>query len=239
MDTNHSPAFSKMGGANPDSHTPTDTLKELSDAALVLRYRDSHCEAAAAELVTRYKDKLLFFANRRCAGDMHMAEDVVQEAFSKAFSNIHLFDVSRPLQSWLYQIVKNTASDYLRKKSRIREIPTTSFQSRTEEATPFEQLCIDRSKGPVQEAIDKELRERLAKLFSWPTAEGLEGSPLSAKEKGTLKFLNKRKNFQEIALLYFKGSTYESIAKALDIPLGTVKSSIHMIRARFSESKKS
>src|SRR5688500_13131285 len=48
--------------------------------------------------------------------NQHDAEDLAQEAFVKAYRNIHTFDGRARFTTWLYTIAKNTAFTQLRKR---------------------------------------------------------------------------------------------------------------------------
>jgi len=65
-------------------------------------------------LVDRYQHKLLRYA-LSLLHDEHKAEDVVQEAFIKAFINLNSFDTKKKFSSWLYRIVHNEAMNHLKK----------------------------------------------------------------------------------------------------------------------------
>jgi RNA polymerase sigma-70 factor (ECF subfamily) len=54
----------------------------------------------------------------RLSADEHAAEDIVQEAFIKAWRKIGDFRMEASFKSWLHRITVNTAMDYLRKHSR-------------------------------------------------------------------------------------------------------------------------
>ncbi|MGE0529207.1 MAG: sigma-70 family RNA polymerase sigma factor [Bdellovibrionales bacterium] len=72
---------------------------------------------AFEELVQRH-DKFLMKAVMRMTRDVSVAEDVVQEAFIKAYRRLHLFEGRSSFRSWLYQIALNTARNRFRKRSR-------------------------------------------------------------------------------------------------------------------------
>ena len=54
----------------------------------------------------------------RLAGDQAAADDIVQEAFIKAWQKIGQFRMDSSFRSWINRITVNTAMDYLRKQSR-------------------------------------------------------------------------------------------------------------------------
>jgi RNA polymerase sigma-70 factor (ECF subfamily) len=60
----------------------------------------------------------------RLTSDESAAEDVVQEAFIKAWKKIGDFRMESSFKSWLHRITVNTAMDYLRKQSRRKKFET-------------------------------------------------------------------------------------------------------------------
>ncbi|MDX1571320.1 MAG: RNA polymerase sigma factor [Xanthomonadales bacterium] len=48
--------------------------------------------------------------------DAHAAEDVVQEAFIKAFQKLSGFNLDASFSTWMHRITVNTAMDYLRRE---------------------------------------------------------------------------------------------------------------------------
>ena len=60
----------------------------------------------------------------RLTADEHAAEDIVQEAFIKAWRKIGEFRMESSFKSWLHRITVNSAMDYLRKHSRRSRFET-------------------------------------------------------------------------------------------------------------------
>jgi RNA polymerase sigma-70 factor (ECF subfamily) len=58
----------------------------------------------------------------RMTCDESAAEDIVQEAFIKAWRSIKDFRMESSFRSWLHRITVNTAMDYLRKQSRRQKM---------------------------------------------------------------------------------------------------------------------
>lgn len=54
----------------------------------------------------------------RLVGEEGVAEDVVQEAFIKAWNGLDSFRMDASVRSWLHRITVNTAMDHLRKQTR-------------------------------------------------------------------------------------------------------------------------
>jgi RNA polymerase sigma-70 factor (ECF subfamily) len=72
---------------------------------------------AFEELMMRH-EKFLMKVVVRLTRDLDLAEDIVQEAFIKAYKRLSLFEGRASFRSWLYQIAINTARNRFRKYSR-------------------------------------------------------------------------------------------------------------------------
>lgn len=51
-------------------------------------------------------------------GNREEAQDAAQEAFIRAYVNIHSYDTSKKFSTWLYRIATNLCIDRIRKKSQ-------------------------------------------------------------------------------------------------------------------------
>lgn len=69
------------------------------------------------------------------------SEDVVQEAFIKAWKHLKRFDPNQNFKTWLYTIAKNTAFDHLKKK---KPLPFSLFED-AEGHLPFEKDLVEAS----------------------------------------------------------------------------------------------
>ena len=88
------------------------TDNEKTDLELIEEVRRGH-RAAFSELVKRHQRGLLRLS-MRFMKDLDCAQDVVQEAFIKAYEKLSLFEGRSAFKSWLYQIAVNTARNKLR-----------------------------------------------------------------------------------------------------------------------------
>jgi RNA polymerase sigma factor (sigma-70 family) len=89
----------------------------LSDDQLVTRFR-AGSDAAFSEIDRRYRILLTAFARRMLNGSGHEADDVVQDAFIRAYRGLRVADRPMVLRPWLYMIVRNRALDQLRTAQR-------------------------------------------------------------------------------------------------------------------------
>jgi len=96
-----------------------EDVKALRDEQIIERIRQGET-SLFREIVERYHAKLLRFAERYVRS-RDVAEDVVQEAFIKAYRNLWTFDTSLMFSSWIYRIVRNEAINSYSKARRVRE----------------------------------------------------------------------------------------------------------------------
>ena len=185
-----------------------------TDEALVEAYVEGD-RAAFAELIGRYRDQLLHFLTR-FLGSATSAEDVFQETFVQVHLSAEMFDVSRRFKPWLFTIAANKARDYHRKHGRQSVLSLSAPMDRGHEGRTYVDLLQAELPSPQSPILDAE-RSRLVKYV--------------------IDSLNP--HLREILLLsYFQRMSYNQIADALEIPLGTVKSRLHTAVAAFAKAWK-
>ncbi len=111
-------------------------MLEFSDNELIDKTRKGDNEAYGI-IVRRYIKSLYDFV-MRLSGNKSDAEDIVQDAFVKAWKKIKRFNTHRSFKPWLYTIAKNTFLDSIKNK---KEIPISSFD--TEDGNFIEDTVID------------------------------------------------------------------------------------------------
>lgn len=87
----------------------------MSDVELIHCFLKDKNEKAFTAVVTRYQCALKKYATRLCNGDCHLAEDVVQENFLRAFISMATFRAEAKLSTWLHSIAFNCAMAIFRK----------------------------------------------------------------------------------------------------------------------------
>ncbi len=88
----------------------------VSDQELIARVVNRKDQHAFSQLVLRYQSPLRIWARRLCNGDTHLADDLAQEAFMKAYVALGAFRAESKFSTWLYRIAFNIAANRWRAK---------------------------------------------------------------------------------------------------------------------------
>jgi len=88
----------------------------LSDKELIARVVAKKDQHAFAQLVLRYQSQLRLWTRRLCDGDAHLADDLAQETFMKAYGALGAFRAEAKFSTWLYRIAFNIAANRWRSK---------------------------------------------------------------------------------------------------------------------------
>ncbi|WP_303785504.1 RNA polymerase sigma factor RpoE [Azovibrio restrictus] len=156
-------------------------------------------------LVAKYQRKLARLV-ARLVKDSAEVEDVVQEAFIKAYRALPAFRGESAFYTWLYRIGVNTAKNYL--VSQGRRAPTTTEFS-NDEAETF-------SEGGLLRDIDTPESLLMTKQIGQTVNQAMESLPEELRNA--------------IVLREIEGLSYEEIARIMDCPIGTVRSRIFRAR---------
>lgn len=76
---------------------------------------------ATENIWNEYHNKLSAFIRTRVASDV--AEDILQDVFVKIHAQLDSLKENTKLESWLYQITRNTVIDYYRSKWPTEDLP--------------------------------------------------------------------------------------------------------------------
>ncbi len=92
---------------------------------------------ADEEFLEETRRQLLHFASLQL-GDIHLAEDAVQEAMIGALKNVSSFSGRAALKTWIFAILKNKIADTLRQKQRT--VNASSLLREEDEDEDFSEL---------------------------------------------------------------------------------------------------
>src|SRR5262245_64573397 len=91
---------------------------------------------------------------RGLAGDVALADDLVQDCLERALAKEHLYDPARQLRAWLYAVLRNIHVSGLRRQGRARVVKSVDELAPEEEAIAAEQ--DDRiAVRSIAEALDR------------------------------------------------------------------------------------
>ncbi len=162
-------------------------------------------QASYTKLVDRYQGRLTsaIRAKVACSGT---ADDIVQDAFVRAFNSLHSFRSDSSFYTWLYRIALNSPRYYLKNRHRISTLDETC-----ETCQPVgRSSCLDAVEGP---------------LACLERSEDCHAVNLAMQRLDT--------HHREILRLReFEGFGYRKIAEALHLTMGTVRSRISRARSQ-------
>lgn len=170
---------------------------ELTDEQIV-----RHALADSEEfglLINRYESKLARYLGRLGLASKEDREDVLQNAFLKAYRNLNSFDPALSFSSWMYRIAHNEAMSWFRAKSSR---PLVSL------GEDGERLLMEIKDDAADTSHSADLR-----LSSAQVAKAL--ASLAPKYRDVL------------TLRYFEERSYSEMSDILELPVGTVSTLIH------------
>lgn len=162
------------------------------------------------ELVDDYQGKIVNYVYKML-GNYEDAVDVSQEVFLKAYTALDTYKPKYPFAAWLFRIARNAAIDELRRR-------------RGQKVSLDEPL--DLGNGAVERQVPDSGPDPEAELLQDEFQGRVEAAVGELPEKYR----------EPLVLRHAGGLTYDAIAEALELPLGTVKTRIHRAREALRES---
>ena len=174
-------------------------FSNYDDKALVEMVIGGRSEAFDA-LFARHRDAI-YAMLLKSTGSSNEADDLMQEAFMKAYLKISLYNAEYDFGAWIYTIARNTFVDYNRtlknKAINPQNIPLeNSSAAQASAPTPEEYIINAQQRNQIERYIAM-LPEDYRRLFE-------------------LRFIDEY--------------SYEEIAEKLEMKLGTVKTRIFRVR---------
>ncbi|NOZ62333.1 MAG: sigma-70 family RNA polymerase sigma factor [Calditrichaeota bacterium] len=170
-------------------------------------------QQAYKEILRRYRPPLYNLLYRMVRNKMD-TEDLVQEAFIKAFSSLASFNHNYAFSTWLYKIAINNCIDYFRKKKlKTLSIDTPIDSKDGEIKRELPDVSFRPDKNILNEEKDRMIQEAIQKL--------------------------QEKYRTPIILRHQEEKSYEEISEIMGIPLGTVKARIFRAREMLKKELKS
>jgi RNA polymerase sigma-70 factor, ECF subfamily len=168
----------------------TSPAPEESDADVVRQIRQGDHDAFAA-LVRAYQARL-FGIVLTVVRSPSAAEDVTQDAFVRAFRNLHRYDDTRSMYPWLAAIAIRLAHNWSRQHGRTARREGTPMDAAPAPATPpaalTDLIADERSRQLWATVASLPARERTAVIFHY--RDGLSVRDIAAAlgvTDGTIK----------------------------------------------------
>jgi len=138
------------------------------------------------------------------------ANDLVQEAYMKAYRFINNYEVGTNAKAWLFRILKNAFINDYRKKNKQ---PTK---------VDYEEIVNFHNEEDTNFSSYDDLRtEMFDKMMGDEVTTAINSLPV---------------DFRTVILLCdIEGFTYEEISKIINVPIGTVRSRLHRSRNMLKE----
>ena len=186
---------------------PSDQDSELVKAIL------DGDPAAYRGIVERYQGRIynVIFGMVRNRED---AKELAQDAFVKAYKNLHTYRLESKFYTWLCRIAINLSIDWLR-KMKLRRTSEYNDEAATKDSGGG---LFDghKKENPHSSAVNKEIYGRII--------EEVEKLPDDQK--------------QAIVLREIDGLSYREIAEIMGIPEGTVMSRLYYARKKLQQTLK-
>ena len=164
-------------------------------------------EDAFSMLVRKYQKPVHALVWRKI-GDFHIAEEITQDAFLKAYKELATLKKQHRFARWLSVIATRACIEWLRKKRLSTQSLEATNHAQLEKAT-YSEYVIQENERTTAEAQSEVVQKLLAKL--------------------------REKERTVIILHYFGEMTHEEISEFLGTSVGTIKSRLRRAQQRLKK----
>ncbi len=114
-------------------------------------------DAEKSKIYEEYSKKVLGYMLSQ-VNDTYIAEDLCSDVFLKVYQKLDTFDETKSsISTWIYNITRNTLTDYYRTRRVMSEIPETV----TDESPVDDEICNNETLETLADALEAlDSRER-------------------------------------------------------------------------------
>lgn len=190
--------------------TTLSNLQYISEAELLERCKAGE-SAAWDMLIRKYEKSVNKFAYSLCR-NYEEAGDIAGQVFLRLYQNLHTFRNEASFTSWLFRIVRNTYLDLCVRPAHRGHLSLDAGPNNGTEASAGRDI-MDPAPSPETICMEQEVSQLLAKAIMH----------LPAYQRQVLR------------MYHTEGKSYEEIAEATGLSIGTVKSRLNRARNAFAE----
>lgn len=170
--------------------------------------------ATEFERLIEANQEALYRIAYRLTGNRDDAEDLLMEALTEAWESFHRFRHGTDFVRWVATIMTHTFLDWKRKTSRCEFISLSGSKEGGDDEDPID----------LPEDVDDPETAVMKRAFWRAANRALDELPPEFKAV--------------IVLIDMEGLSYEEAAKALNCPIGTIRSRLHRARNLLREKLK-
>jgi len=178
------------------------------DIQLIQRALDGD-DSAFSTLMKKYQRSVHALAWRKI-GDFHIAEDITQETFLKAYQRLSTLKEPQSFASWLYVITANQCKAWLRKNRKWTQALEGTSKAQLEKAT-YSEYVIAENERMTEETQREVVKKLLAKL--------------------------QESDRTVITLYYLGGMTYGEISEFLGVSEAAIRNRLYRARHRLKKEE--
>ena len=194
----------------PFASMTTQNSALVGEAALLEKCKTG--DAAAWDmLIRRYEKSVYKFAYSLCRNHEE-AGDIAGQVFLRLYQNLHTFRNEASFTSWLFRIVRNTYLDLCVRPAHKSHLSLDASPNNDSEPNAGRDI-MDPSPSPETLCLESETAQMLAKAIHH----------LPAYQRQVLR------------MYHTEGKSYEEIAEATGLSIGTVKSRLNRARTMLRE----
>lgn len=161
----------------------------MKDKELLAMLQDPKTQREGFGLLVNQYSEALYWKIRHIVFDHDDADDVLQNVFVKAWTNLDTFQGKSTLSTWLYRIAINEALDFVRKQKQATKISTDNEMTVASRLLADDYFDGDQVQALLQEAVAQlpDVQRTVFTLKYFDDMKYSEMSKILSTSEGALK----------------------------------------------------